>query len=311
MSAATQTTPPDTRPVAGRGSGPGSGPSAGPRRRAVSLRAPFGGRVAPVAGFAVPSAVVGVFLLAAVAPSVLAPGDPTAIDLGAALSPPSWEHPFGTDQSGRDLLTRIVHGARHSLLLGLGSTAVAMTIATILGFAAGLGGRVVDRVVGSALEVAFAFPTMLLALLLVAVRGPSVTTLVLAVGIGSAPGYARMIRGQVRAVRGEAYVEAARALGHPYRDVVRRHVLPNALRPLVAVATLGIGQSIVWASGLAFLGMGVAPPSPEWGALLEAGRMYVTVAWWLEVMPGLAIVVLAVAVTALGRAIQKRLEGSV
>src|SRR5690606_18460675 len=135
-------------------------------------------------------------------------------------------------------------------------------LAVVLGFASGLAGRLVDRGIGSLLEVAFAFPTMLLALLLVAVRGPSTTTLVLAVGIGSAPGYARMIRGQVLAVRQEAYVEAALALGHPYRDVVRRHVLPNALRPLVAVVTLGIGQSVVWASGLAFLGMGVAPPSP-------------------------------------------------
>lgn len=276
----------------------------------VARRAPRRLRVPAGAGLVVPAVVVGVFVLAAAAPSVLAPGDPTAIDLGSALTPPSWEHPFGTDQSGRDLLTRIVHGTRHSLLIGLGATAVAMAIALVLGFAAGLGGRLVDRVIGGVLEVAFAFPTMLLALLLVAVRGPSISTLVFAVGVGSAPGYARMIRGQVRAVRGESYVEAALALGHPYRDVIRRHVLPNALRPLVAVATLGIGQSVVWASGLAFLGMGVAPPSPEWGALLEAGRTYVTVAWWLDVMPGLAIVALAVAVTALGRAIQQRLEGS-
>lgn len=267
-------------------------------------------RVPASAGLVVPAAVVGVFVLAAVAPSVLAPGDPAAIDLGAALAPPSWEHPLGTDQSGRDLLTRIVHGTRHSLAIGLGATAVAMVIALVLGFAAGLGGRIADRAIGAVLEVGFAFPTMLLALLLVAVRGPSISTLVLAVGIGSAPGYARMIRGQVRAVRGEPYVEAALALGHPFRDVIRRHVLPNALRPLVAVATLGIGQSVVWASGLAFLGMGVAPPSPEWGALLEAGRTYITVAWWLEVTPGLAIVVLAVAITALGRAVQQRLEGS-
>lgn len=276
----------------------------------VAVRAPRRLRLHAGAGLVVPAVVVGVFALAAAAPTVLAPGDPTAIDLGSALAPPSWEHPFGTDQSGRDLLTRIVHGTRHSLLIGLGATAVAMAIALVLGFAAGLGGRLVDRVIGGLLEVAFAFPTMLLALLLVAVRGPSISTLVFAVGVGSAPGYARMIRGQVRAVRGEPYVEAALALGHPYRDVILRHVLPNALRPLVAVATLGIGQSVVWASGLAFLGMGVAPPSPEWGALLEAGRTYVTVAWWLDVMPGLAIVVLAVAVTALGRAIQQRLEGS-
>lgn len=273
----------------------------------AARRAP---RLVPSLGVVAPATLVGAFVLAAVAPSVLAPGDPTAIDLEAAFLPPSTEHLLGTDQSGRDLWTRVVHGTRHSLLIGLGATGVALAIAAVLGFAAGLGGRLVDRVVGSLIEVSFAFPTMLLALLLVAVRGPSPSTLVLAVGIGSAPGYARMIRGQVLAVRQEAYVEAALALGHRRRDVVVRHVLPNAMRPLVAVVTLGIGQSVVWASGLAFLGMGVAPPSPEWGALLEAGRTYVTFAWWLEVMPGLAIVLLAVSVTALGRAAQRRLEGT-
>jgi peptide/nickel transport system permease protein len=249
------------------------------------------------------------FAVAALWPHVLAPGDPSAIDLDAALRPPSAEHPLGTDQSGRDLWTRVVHGTRESLTIGLGATGVAVGLAVVLGLAAGLGSRAVDRLIGAGLEVAFAFPTLLLALLLVAVRGPSPTTLVLAVGVGTAPGYARMVRGQVLAVRREPYVEAALALGHPWRAVIARHVLPNALRPLVALVTLGVGQSVVWASGLAFLGMGVAPPSPEWGALLEAGRMYVTHAWWLEVMPGLAIVTLAVAATSVGRAVQSRLEG--
>jgi peptide/nickel transport system permease protein len=118
------------------------------------------------------------------------------------------------------------------------------------------------------------------------------------------------VRGQVLAVRQEAYVEAAHALGHSRTRVVVRHIFPNAVRPLLALFTLGIGHSVVWASGLAFLGMGVAPPAPEWGALLEAGRMYITHAWWLEVMPGLAIVTVAVAATSLGRTFQKRLEGA-
>ncbi|MBO1751583.1 ABC transporter permease [Actinotalea sp. BY-33] len=255
-------------------------------------------------------AVLGFVAVAALAPGLLAPGDPTAIRLDQALQSPSATHLLGTDQSGRDLYTRVVHGARESLTIGLGATALAMALAVTLGVASGLGGRVTDRVIGGALEVAFAFPVMLLALLLVAVRGPSSATLVIAVGIGSAPGYARMVRGQVLAVRREPYVEAAAALGHPRHRVVLQHVLPNAVRPLLAIATLGVGQSIVWASGLAFLGMGVAPPSPEWGALLEAGRMYVTTAWWLEVVPGLAIVAVAVALTTLGRTLQQRLEGA-
>jgi peptide/nickel transport system permease protein len=185
-----------------------------------------------------------------------------------------------------------------------------MGIAIILGFAGGLAGGVVDMVIARVLEVAFAFPVLLLALLLIAIRGPSVTTEIIAVGIGSAPGYARMVRGQVLAVRNADYIAAADALGHRRRAVIRRHLFPNAMRPMVAVITLGIGQSIVWASGLAFLGLGVAPPSPEWGALLDSGRMYITTSWWLEIMPGVVIVLVALAVTTLGRTLQHRLEGA-
>ena len=270
------------------------------------LPAVVGVRLAP----ALAVLVLLFFAIAAVQPSLLTGGDPLAIDLQAALQPPSLEHPLGTDPSGRDLYTRVLYGARQSLLIGLGATALAMGIALVLGFASGLGGRLADAVIGRVLEVAFAFPMLLLALLLVTVRGPSVSTQVLAVGIGIAPGYARMVRGQVLAVRHTGYVEAAHAMGHSRWRVVRRHVFPNAMRPLVAVATLGVGQAIVWASGLAFLGMGVAPPSPEWGALLDAGRIYITTSWWLEVMPGLAIVLVALAVTTLGRAAQGRLEGA-
>lgn len=300
------TTTTHARTTAGPDTGPAAPATASPAPAPTRRRAP----VALRPGLWLPVAFLVLVGVAALAPGLLAPGDPTAIALDQALRPPSAEHWLGTDQSGRDLYTRIVHGTRESLTVGLGATGVAMALSTVLGLAAGLGPRRLDRAVGAVLEVGFAFPTLLLALLLVAVRGPSTTTLVLAVGVGIAPGYARMVRGQVLAVRREPYVEAALALGHPPASVVRRHVLPNALRPLVAVATLGVGQSVVWASGLAFLGMGVAPPSPEWGALLEAGRLYVTSAWWLEVMPGLAVVALAVSLTALGRTVQRGLEGA-
>jgi peptide/nickel transport system permease protein len=255
--------------------------------------------------------VVAFFLVAAVAPGLLTGRDPLAIDLAGSLRPPSWSHPLGTDQSGRDLFARVVHGTRQSLLIGLGATALAMALAVVLGVASGLGHRLVDAGLSRLVEVLFAFPVLLLALLFVTVFGISATTQIVAVGIASAPGYARMVRGQVLAVRGSPYVEAAHALGHPYGRVVRQHILPNAMRPLLVLVTLGIGQSIVWASGLAFLGLGVPPPSPEWGALLDAGRNYVIRAWWLEVMPGLAIVSLALAVTVLGRHLQRRLEGAI
>lgn len=249
-------------------------------------------------------------LLAVVAPSLLTHDSPNGIDLGHNLAAPSWSHPFGTDDVGRDVYTRVVYGSRESIGIGLGATGLAMAIAILLGFAAGLAGGVVDTVVTRLLEVAFAFPVLLLALLLISIRGPSVTTEIVAVGIGSAPGYARMVRGQVLNVRNAGYIESAQALGHTRWGVIRRHLFPNAMRPLVAVVTLGIGQSIVWASSLAFIGLGVAPPSPEWGALLDAGREYITTSWWLEILPGLVIVLLALTVTSLGRTLQQQLEGA-
>jgi peptide/nickel transport system permease protein len=279
-----------------------------PRASALARLRDIRFRIRP--GTAVASLIVLSVLVAVIAPMLLTDRSPYSINLEQTLLPPSLTHPFGTDDAGRDLYTRVVNGARESLGIGLGATGLAMGIAVLLGFAGGLAAGIVDLVTSRILEVAFAFPVLLLALLLIAIRGPSLSTEIVAVGIGSAPGYARMVRGQVLNVRKADYVEAAAALGHSRWAVIRRHLFPNAMRPLVAVITLGIGQSIVWASGLAFLGLGVAPPSPEWGALLDSGRGYITTAWWLEIMPGLVIVLVALSVTSLGRTLQHRLEGA-
>ena len=260
-------------------------------------------------GVATAALYVLFIVVAAIAPSLLAAGSPTDIDLHAVLRAPSAGHLLGTDQAGRDLYARVVYGARQSLLIGLGATGLSMSLAILLGGTAGLVGGKLDALINRGLEVVFALPVLLLALLFVTVFGASATTQIVAVGIGTAPGYARMIRGQVIAVRGAGYVEAAGALGHAYPKIVWQHIFPNAMRPLVVVVTLGVGQSIVWASSLAFLGLGVPPPAPEWGALLDAGKNYVTQAWWLEIMPGLAIVLFALSVTTLGRHLQQRLEG--
>lgn len=254
-------------------------------------------------------AVLVFLVVAATFPTIWAPGDPTTIDPSKALQPPSWGNIFGTDSNGRDLYTRVVHGTRESMFIGLGAASLAMLIAIVVGGGAALGGKVADRLLGGLIEVNLAFPTVLLALLVMAIVGPSKATLIFAVGVGAAPGYARMVRGQVLSVRQDAYIEAARALGHSRSRITLQHVVPNALRPLIAIFALGVGQAIVWASGLAFLGLGVPPPSPEWGALLEAGRIYITSAWWLEVVPGVAIAVTAVSITVLSRNIQSHLEG--
>lgn len=253
-------------------------------------------------------AVLGFFAAAAVAPHLLATHSPVALDYPAALQSPSATHWFGTDESGRDLYSRVVFGTRESLTIGLGAAVVSLTLALVLGALAALGGRIVSAAVGRVIEMLFAFPTLLLALLLIAVAGPSATTAIFAVGLGTAPGYARMIRGQLLQAKGSGYVEAAVALGHSRARIIRRQVLPNGLRPLVAIFALSVGQSIVWASGLSFIGLGVAPPSPEWGALLDAGRAYITQAGWLTVIPGLVIVVLALATTTLGTHAQRALE---
>lgn len=281
-------------------------PSTSPTQRHSPTRRGGQRRVRP--GLLGALAVLLAVAVATLAPGLLTRHSPTTMDFASALQSPSWHHWFGTDESGRDLYTRVVYGARPSVLVGVGAAAVALVLALLLGTLAALGTRSVTATVDRLVEVLFSFPTLLLALLLVAVLGPSPLTQLFAVGLGSAPGYARMVRAQVLSARTSGYVEAAVALGHPRSRIILRHILPNALRPLVAVFTLAVGQSIVWASSMSFLGLGIAPPSSEWGALLDAGRQYIVRAPWLIVVPGAVIVVLALAATVAGRHAQAALE---
>ncbi|MEK6343955.1 MAG: ABC transporter permease [Curtobacterium sp.] len=245
-------------------------PSGGAERRR-------GGTLGTAGGVA--AVVVALAVVAAVAPGLLGGAHPLAVHPDAALLPPSADHPFGTDESGRDVLRRVV---------------------------AGLGGRVLDTVVGRVTEVAFALPLLLVALVVIAVTGPGPVPAVFAVGFATAPGYARIVRGLVRTTRESQVVETAVLLGRSPALIVVRHVLPAALWPVVAVGTLGIGQAVVWASALSYLGVGTPPPAPEWGAMLADGRTYLQTAPWMSTFPGLAIVALATAVTVLGRAVRRR-----
>jgi len=248
-------------------------------------------------------------IVAALVPQLFAHGDPLAIVPRDAFHPPGWAHWFGTDQSGRDIYSRVIHGARLSLFVGLAATALAMSIAIVLGLLGGLGGLRTDRGVGWLLEILFAFPSLVLALLFVAIFGSGIGPLIIATGLGAAPGYARMVRGQVLAVRNAGYIEAARALGHPTRRIIWRQLLPNAMRPLIVTLTMGVGQAIVWASALSFLGLGARPPTPEWGTMLSMGRDFIANAWWLTFFPGLFIVLTTLSTTVAGRYLQQRLEG--
>ena len=253
------------------------------------------------------AALVALFLVvAAVAPQLLTATDPLAIAPTSAFAPPQAGHWFGTDESGRDIFTRVVYGARSSLVIGLCATAIGLVLAVILGGLAGLGPRLVDFAVSRMLEVLFAFPGLLLALVFITVFGPGIVTSTVAVGLATAPGYARIIRSQVLSVRAAGYIEASTVLGRSGMQIVRRNILPNVTAGVFALATLGVGQAVVWASALSFLGLGAVPPAAEWGAMLSAGRTYISVAWWLTFFPGAFVVLSAAAATVLGRGMQRR-----
>jgi peptide/nickel transport system permease protein len=262
-------------------------------------------------GFAVYAAgiVLLLVLLAAAWPHLLAPTDPYDIDPDSAFLPPSALHWFGTDQSGRDTFSRVIHGTRSSLLIGILSIITALAVGGILGLAAVLGGRTVDHAVSRIIDVLFAFPGLILALICIAILGASPVTLAIAVGVGSAGGYGRIIRAQGLIVSTSNYVAAARMLGHAPSRILAFTILPNIARPLLPLFTLGVGQCIVWATGLSFLGLGVQPPEAEWGALLADSRSYTAMAWWLTVFPGSMIAITSLSLTILGRHLQARLDG--
>lgn len=252
------------------------------------------------------TAVLLFFILAATAPNLLAPIDPLAINPVEAFSAPGAGHFLGTDESGRDIYSRIIHGSRASLLIGAAATAIGLVLALVLGILAGFGGRWLDFGVGRILEVLFSLPGLLLALVFIALAGPGVSTTVIAVGLTTAPGYARLIRAQILALRTSPMVEAATVLGRSRARILTVHILPNALSPIVVLATLGLGQAILWSASLSFLGLGSPPPAPEWGTMLSAGRTYLALAWWMTLFPGLAIVLVAAAATVLSRSLKSR-----
>ncbi|WP_436764416.1 ABC transporter permease [Streptosporangium sp. V21-05] len=259
-------------------------------------------RWSPVAAWA----VLVPILVAAVVPEALTASSPITIDPVNALLPPGGEHWFGTDQLGRDLFTRVVHGALPSLLLGLGATCLAVAGGAVFGLAAALGGRVADQAVMRVADILLSLPQLLVALLVITVLGGGTANVVLAIAIAFTPGYARIVRAEALVVRRSGYVEAARGLGLRRSTLVARHILPNALGPLLVLATVGFGTALIAGSGLSFLGFGTQPPAPEWGAMLSEGRDFLETAWWIGVFPGAAITATVIAVNVIGRSAQRR-----
>ncbi|PYP19527.1 MAG: glutathione ABC transporter permease GsiD [Gemmatimonadetes bacterium] len=245
-------------------------------------------------------AVLALFVILALAAPLLAPHDPIALIPGAVLRPPSRSFPLGTDELGRDVLSRVIHGARISLRIGLVTIGIALVLGTVIGVLAGFYGGVIDGVLMAVMEVLLAFPQILLAMAILAMLGPSLTNAMIAVGLSAVPVYARTARGTTLSVRAMDYVEAARAIGVGDGRILARHVLPNMISPVVVLATAGVGIAILIAAGLSYLGLGAQPPTPEWGAMLSQARAYLRNAWWMATFPGLAITLVVISLNLCG-----------
>lgn len=233
--------------------------------------------------------LIAVFALCALFAPLLAPYDPLFQDLGIRLTPPSPEHWLGTDSLGRDILSRILYGARISLLVGVVVVVSAGLVGTAIGLVAGYVGGFVDEALMRLTEVFLAFPALILAMAIAGALGPSLTNAIIAIAAVTWAVYARLTRGQILSLRRREFVEAARAMGATQMRIVVRHLLPNALAPLMIQASFDLGSSIIAAAGLSFIGFGAQPPTPEWGVMISEGRNYISTQPWLSLFPGLAI----------------------
>lgn len=247
-------------------------------------------------------------VVAALFPQILAPGDPHATDATAVLLAPQWDHWFGTDQSGRDVFTRVVHATGTSVWVGLRAVGVALVIGALVGTLAGLAPRWIDSIVSRGIEILMAFPEFLLALLVVAILGKGATAVAVGVTISIIPAYIRMARITARRLRVSGPYEAAQILGVPPTVAAARHILPNVGSELVGLAIVGFGSAIVSAAGLSFLGLGVQPPTAEWGLMMSEGKNQLANAWWISVCPGIALALTVICSTAIARPLQRFLE---
>ncbi|SNT58708.1 peptide/nickel transport system permease protein [Streptosporangium subroseum] len=291
-------TTPVTAPVTAPATVPAAPPPGPPRPR---RRVPRAGLVLAVAFFALVCA-------AAAFPGLFA-GPPNLVDPVVALRGPGGGHPFGTDQLGRDVFARVVHGARASLLVGLGSTLLAGVAGSAWGLLAALGGRAVREAAMRLADIFLSFPSVLMALLVIAVLGPGTGNAVVAITISLAPGFARVVRVRALVVRDSPYVRAAVNLGLRPGRILRRHIVPNVLAPLLILATLNVGTAVIAGASLSFLGLGPQPPDPEWGSMLAQSRNYLDAGWTLAIFPGGAITLTVMSVTIIGRELQARYEG--
>lgn len=259
------------------------------------------------------SALLGGLILtllvgAALAAPLLTPYEPLVMNPVDRMQPPNPRHWLGTDVLGRDLFSRILFGARVSLQTGLVSVTIAILIGVPMGLIAGFYGGLTDRSMMRLVDLMLTFPGILLALVVIAILGPNLLNAMLAVGISASPTFARVVRAAVLSSREQTYVEAARAAGCTNARIMLRHILPNTLAPIIVLGTLGVAGAIIAAAALSYLGLGIQPPTPEWGGLLSEGRNYLRVAWWLTTFPGLAIMTAVLSINLLGDGLRDALD---
>lgn len=253
-------------------------------------------------------AILLLIVLAAIFARWIAPADPNAQDYMSMMQGPSWSHPMGTDNFGRDILSRIIYGAQISLRLGLLGTLVGAVAGSVIGAISGFYGGLVDSILMRLLDVQLAFPGILLAIVIIAILGVGEVNVIIAIGVFSIPVFARMVRGSLLSLREQDFVLAARAIGVPNRRLIVAHLIPNALAPILVLTTIRMGTAILTAASLGFLGLGVRPPAPEWGTMLSEGRTYMQLAPHITIFPGLAILVAVVAINLFGDGLRDALD---
>jgi peptide/nickel transport system permease protein len=254
------------------------------------------------------TALIVLYVLLALLGPVLAPNDPYAQDLRDKLTGPGLPHLLGTDSLGRDILSRILYGARLSVPAGFGVVASAIVIGTLAGVIAGYFGGVLDDAVMRITDMFLAFPGLILAMAIAAILRPSLTNALIAVAVTWWPGYARLIRGQALAIKSLQYIEAERSLGAGDIRIIGRHILPNSFAPVLVKATLDVGAVILTVAGLSFIGFGAQPPTPEWGAMVSDGRSFLQTQWWMPTFPALAVLLLVLACNLAGDGLRDMLD---
>ncbi|MCM3028705.1 ABC transporter permease [Bacillus safensis] len=254
------------------------------------------------------SVIVFLFLILAIFAPLIAPYGINEQSLGERFSAPSAAHWFGTDDFGRDIFSRVVHGARISLWVGFFSVLGSVILGTLLGLIAGYGGRVLDAVISRMFDILLAFPSILLAIAIVSILGPSLQNALIAIAIINVPTFGRLVRSKVLSIKQEEYVLAAKAVGMSHRRIVLRHILPNSMVPVIVQATLAIGTAIIEAAALGFLGLGAQAPSPEWGKMLADARPYLVQAPWTLFFPGIAIMLTVLGFNLMGDGLRDTLD---